>query len=176
MVKKLRAQRYKRKTGAASEETLADNSYTAPTAGLKNVLFTRGTKRDAARFNNSLNTLARHVGVQAWSQSTVTAKAMIELVAPSWTQPTKPVRMYYVTPTTLVPATDPMTQTVRRFVTGTVIKNVAVDDDIDWKMTLSEWIVKEQQYQKDEEAWTENSARMYNLVLGHCPPELRAEM
>ena len=111
------------------------------------------------------------MGVQAWSQSTVTAKAMIELVAPSFTQPLKPVRMYYVTPTKLTPATVPMTKTVRRFVTGTVTKNVAVDDDIDWKMTLSEWIVKEQKYQKDVEAWTENSARVYNLVLGHCPPE-----
>ena len=26
------------------------------------------------------------------------------------------------------------------------------------------------------EAWVENSACVYNLVLGHCPPELRAEM
>ena len=69
-----------------------------------------------------------------------------------------------------------MTKTVRRFVTGTVTKNVAVDDDIDWKMTLSEWIVKEQKCQTDVEAWTEDSARVYNLVLGHCPPELRAEM
>ena len=84
--------------------------------------------------------------------------------------------MYYVTPTELVPETVPMTKTVRRFVTGTVIKNVAVDNDIDWKMTLSEWIVKEQKYQKDVEAWTENSARVYNLILGHCPPELRVEM
>ena len=123
------------------------------------MLFTRGTTRDAAKFIDTLNTLARHVGVQAWSQSTVTAKAMIELVAPTYTQPLKPVRMYYVTPTTLVPATDPMTKTVRRFVTGTTTKNVAVDDDIDWKMELSEWITKEQKYQKDSEAWTENSAR-----------------
>ena len=84
--------------------------------------------------------------------------------------------MYYVTPTELVLATVPMTKTVRRFVTGTVIKNVVVDDNIDWKMTLSKWIVKEQKYQKDVEAWTENSTRVYNLVLGHCAPELRAEM
>ena len=138
--------------------------------------FTRGTTRDAARFIDTLNTLSRYVVVQVWSQSTVTAKAMIEMVAPSFTQPLKPVRMYYVTPTELAPATDPMTKTVRRFVTGTVIKNVAVDDDIDWKMTLSEWIVKGQKYQNDTEAWTENSARVYNLVLGYCRPELRAEM
>ena len=86
------------------------------------------------------------------SQSTVTAKAMIELVAPSFTQPLKPVGMYYVTPIELVPATVPMTKTVRRFVTGTVTKNVAVDNGIDWKMTLRKWIVKEQKYQKDVEA------------------------
>ena len=59
---------------------------------------------------------------------------------------------------------------------GTVTKNVAVDDDIDWKMELIEWIITEQKYQKDSEAWTENSTRVYNLGLGHCPPELRAEI
>ena len=45
-----------------------------------------------------MDTLARYVGVQAWSQSTVAAKVMIELVAPSYSQPLKPVRYYYVTP------------------------------------------------------------------------------
>ena len=104
MAKKSKGQRYKRRTGGASEETSADNDYTAPTPGLKNLLFTRGTTRDAARFIETLNTLAMHVGVEAWSQSTVTAKAMIELVAPSWTQPSKPARMYNVAPTELVPA------------------------------------------------------------------------
>ena len=106
MVKKSRAQGYKRKTGGASEETKAENSYTAPTPALKNVLFVRGTIRDVARFIDTLNTLARHVGVQAWSQLTVTAKAMIELVAPSFTQPLKPVRLYYATPAVDDPATD----------------------------------------------------------------------
>ena len=101
---------------------------------------------------------------------------MIELVAPSFTQPSKPVRLYYVTPAADAPATDLLIKTTRRFVSGTTTKNVAVDDDINWKMELSEWIIKEQKYQKDSEAWTENSARVYNLVLGHCPPELRAEM
>ena len=68
---------------------------------------------------------------------------MIDLVALSFTQPLKPVRMYYVTPTELVLATVPVTKTLGRFVTGAVTKNVAVDDDIGWKMALSKWIVKE---------------------------------
>ena len=29
---------------------------------------------------------------------------------------------------------------------------------------------------RDAEAWTENSARIYNLVLQHCPPEQEAEL
>ena len=64
MAKKSKAQRYKRKTGTASEETKVENSYTAPTPGLKNVLFTRGTTRDIARFIDTLTTLVRYVGVQ----------------------------------------------------------------------------------------------------------------
>ena len=39
----------------------------------------------------------------------------VELVAPSWTQPAKPVRIYYVTPKIANPMTNPMTQTPRRF-------------------------------------------------------------
>ena len=83
MGRKPKSQRKQRVTGGASAEASAANEYTAPTSGLSNVLFTRGTTRDAARFTDTLNKLARYVGVQAWSQSTVTAKAMIELVAPS---------------------------------------------------------------------------------------------
>ena len=43
-------------------------------------------------------------------------------------------------------------------------------------MTLSEWSVKCSKYRKDVEAWTENSARVYNLVLTRCPSELESEM
>ena len=60
------------------------------------------------------------MGVQDWSQSTVTAKEMVELVAPSWTDPTKRTRMYYVTPTVKNPVTISMTQTAERFAGNTV--------------------------------------------------------
>ena len=83
-----------------------------------------------------------HVGVQAWSQPTVAVKAMIELVAPSFTQSLKPVRSYYVTPATDAPASNLLVKTTRRFILGTTTKNVAVDDDIDWKMELSGYMIK----------------------------------
>ena len=87
------SQRKQRVTGRASAEASAANNYTASISGLNNVLFTRGTTRDAAKCTDTLNKLARHNGIQAWSQSTVAAKVMIELVAPSWNEPAKPVRM-----------------------------------------------------------------------------------
>ena len=86
---------------------------------------------------------------------------MIELVAPPWTESAKPT---------------PRADTNKRFADGTIDRNLKVDDDINWKMTLSKWAVKCNKWRKDEEAWTENSARVYNLVLTHCPPELEAEM
>ena len=112
------------------------------------MLFTRGTTRDAARFNDTLNTLARHVGVQAWSQSTVTAKAMIELVAPSWTEPVKPIRMYYLPVTQGGYVTIPRAQTIENFAGNTMDRNIKVDDNIDWKMTLSEWAVTRNKWRK----------------------------
>ena len=88
------------------------------------MLFTRGTTRDAAKFTDTLNKLARHVGIQAWSQSTVTAKAMIELVSPAWSEPAKPVRMYYLAVKQGDPVPIPRVQTTERFEFGTMDKNM----------------------------------------------------
>ena len=101
---------------------------------------------------------------------------MIELVAPGWIDPTKPVRMYYLAVMQGDTVPNPRLQTVERFEDGNLTKNVEAVDDIDWNMTLSEHAVKIKKWRKDTEAWTEKSARVYNLVLGHCPPELCAEM
>ena len=128
-----------RVTGGSLAEASAANEYTASTSGLQNVLFTRGTTRDAVRFTDTLNKLARHVGIQAWSQSTVTAKAIIEMVAPSWTEPAKPIRMYNLPVTQGDPVSTPRAQTTESFADGTMDRNIKVADNIDWKMTLSEW-------------------------------------
>ena len=101
---------------------------------------------------------------------------MIELVAPSWTEPVKPIRMYYLPVTQGDAVSTPRAQTTKRFADGTMDRNIEVDDNIDWKMTLSKWAVKCNKWRKDEEALTDNSACVYNLVLTHCPPELEAEI
>ena len=69
--------------------------FTAPTPGLENVIFTKGTTRDAARYADTVIQLERYVGTKTWSQSTVGTKAMIELVAPVSVGPVCPARKYY---------------------------------------------------------------------------------
>ena len=63
---------------------------------MRDVTFTEGTAQDAARFEDAINKLASYVGTQPWSRSSEVAKALGELLDPVFTDPTKPVRRYYV--------------------------------------------------------------------------------
>ena len=56
-----------------------DETYKAPTLGMKEVTFTEGTAQDAARFEEVVGKLASYVGTQPWSRSSEVAKAMNEL-------------------------------------------------------------------------------------------------
>ena len=73
-----------------------DETYKAPTLGLKDIVFTEGTAQDAARFKEVLRKLASHVGTQPWSQSSEIVKAMVELKAQVHAEPQKPICKYYV--------------------------------------------------------------------------------
>ena len=88
--------RGRRANGRAPAVTPNEEEYKAPTVGLRKVTFTEGTAQDAALFEDVLNKLASYVGTQPWSRSSVAAKAMGELLAPVFTEPTKPVLRYYV--------------------------------------------------------------------------------
>ena len=87
-----RYRRGRRVTVRSPAATPNEAEYEAPTVGLRKVTFTEGTAQDAARFKDVLNKLARYVGTQPWSRSSVAAKAMGELLDPVFTEPTKPVR------------------------------------------------------------------------------------
>ena len=143
--------RNKHTTSRASEETSGANVFTAPTSGLNNVTFTRGTTRDAVIYMDTLNKLARYVGTQPWSQSTVAAKAMIELAKPKLVEPTKLTRMYYLAVESGKTAPNPREETVERFEVGTLKENIKVADDVEWKLTLSENAVKNAKWTRDAE-------------------------
>ena len=101
---------------------------------------------------------------------------MIVLVEPVSAEPAKPVRKYYLAVPDGEVANDSRTQTNNRFEVGSLKENSKVVDDIEWKMTLHEYTSLKARWTRDAEDWTENSARVYNLVLQHCPPEMEAEL
>ena len=99
-------------------------------------MFTEGTAQDAARFKDVLNKLASYVGTQPWSRSSVSVKAMGELLDPVFTEPTKPVQRYYVHLERYAVVPIPRDQTTKRVHTDQVTPNVPVDDELNWKLEL----------------------------------------
>ena len=47
-------------------------------------------------------------------------------------------------------------------------------DDVEQEITLREYFDSKMKWKKDVEAWTENSARVYHLILQRCPGDLEA--
>ena len=151
--------------------TASSAKFTAPTPGLEDMIFTRGTTQDAARYADIASKLAQHVGTETWSQSTIAMKAMIELVALVYTAPVRPTKKYFTNP-----LTTPQVVTNDRFSTNGTTEYIKVVEDIEWKLDLEEYLVAKKKHTRDAEAWTENSARIYNLVLQHYLLELEAEL
>ena len=162
-----RFRRGRRMTGRAPAATPNKDEHEAPTLGPKKVTFTEGTAQDAAQFEDVLNNLASYVGTQPWWQSLVSAKAMGELLAPVFTEPTKPVRKYYVHLERDAVMPTPRDQMTQRMHTHQVTLNVPVEDELDWKLELAEYTSDKMEYKKDVKDWVGNSARIYHLVLLH---------
>ena len=78
--------------GAGSPGSAATTKFTAPTPGREDVYFTWGTARDAAKFEDTVSKLARHVGASLWPQSSVASQAMSTLVTSEFEEPAVPTR------------------------------------------------------------------------------------
>ena len=165
---------YKRRKGkkSGSGETptpTAKKKFTAPTPGYEDVYFTSGSTKDAAQFQDTVNKLSRCVGTQSWKKASVLSKAMGDLIAPIFTSPTRPSRVY------MTGQAGSRTRTLDRMNAAGEVNTPTVGD-IDYRLTVDEFLEKKKRYDVDEECWAENNARGYNLVLQHCPPELEAEL
>ena len=57
--------------GAGGSGGASTTKFTAPTSGLEYVYFTWGTANDAAKFEDTVNHLARHVDTSLWPQPLV---------------------------------------------------------------------------------------------------------
>ena len=54
--------------------------------------------------------------------------------------------------------------------------NTKLVDDSKWKLYLDILMVVQKKDERDHDAWIENRARTYNLVLKHCPSDIKAEL
>ena len=95
---------------------------------------------------------------------------MVDLVEPVFVEPVRPSRKYHVATPGGETAAFPRAQTNERFGADDLAENVRVVEDIDWNLDLHKYMVMKTKWTKDAEDWKENSARVYHLVLTHCPP------
>ena len=152
--------RQQRGTSSRSTNTAASvpkkAAFKAKTVGYKSDYFTHGSVSDAENFNAVTKTLARIVSGQSWGGAVKGGKAMIDMTAPTIAWPTKPSRNEEVVDDSTSP---PTTSTVRR-------------DEFDYKCDMEIYMIKYKKAMREEEEWEACSAKIYNLLLIHCPPDL----
>ena len=102
MGKRVRRTRQRNAAGSGGSGAATPKKFTAPTPGLEDVFFTWGTAKDAAKFEDTVSQLARHVGTQSWRLSSVASKAMSAIAAPVITEPARPSQKYWTDGTRLV--------------------------------------------------------------------------
>ena len=149
--------------------------FTAPTSGLDKVTFSWGTTRDAARFKDTIDKLAQNVGTCHVYGAVNSEKAMKDMTELVFMGPVCPPRNYYKFRTEQnISDCEPMVQTNDRFTDGQL--NIKLVDNVEWKTNLDLFMVAQKKYEKYHDAWIENRARTYNLVLQHCPPDVEVEL
>ena len=171
MARKHRGGRDRRTT---SGETAATSTarFKAPTPNHEDAVFTRGSTQDAAKFAATLTRLSKHVSVQGWTGSNVATKAMVELTPPANVKPVRPHRLYFLASSGGVGATR--ATTLDRLDPGDNTQNRIVISNIDYKMDADEYLEASKEWKRDSTVWKENNARMFNLLLQNCHPELES--
>ena len=78
--------------GGGSE---SQGKHTAPTPGLEKVVFTHGTPRDAAVFEDVVKQVTNYLASQGWKGVSKLRKALESLEDPALVEPTRPEREYW---------------------------------------------------------------------------------
>ena len=167
-----RAKRKQRAAGGAGSPSTTTMKFTAPTSGLEDVFFTWGTAKDAAKFEDTVSKLARHVGTSPWPQSSVASKAMSALKSPEFQEPEIPTREYWADPEQTRRTKDKTRPGPER----TVVNNVPVLEDWEHGLAVEQYKVDRKIYNEQIMAWKENKAKCYYLVLSHCPRALEHQL
>ena len=136
--------------------------------------FTWGAAEDAAKFEDTVSQLARHVGTQPWKLSSVASKAMSAIKAPVITSPARPSRQYWTDETRLVKINDKTSGTGAE--DDPVVDLDTVKEEWEHLLDVDDYKIEQRSFQEREAAWKENRAKCYYLVLSHCPKELEQEL
>ena len=162
-----RSNRNRKKGTSGASTSDAKPKFVAPTSGHEDVYFTTGSTKDAAAFQDTVQKLSRHVSTAVgWKQDPTLGKAMTNLWDPMFKPPSRTVRKYYKNMDGKE-VTDQATE-------GT--KNVKVMDDLDYAVETGEYSCKISRCETQLEAWSDNNAKGYALVLQHCPDKLQAKL
>ena len=112
----------------------------APTSGLEKVTFSRGTTGDAARFKDTLDKMAQHVGMWHVYGDENAAKEMEDMAENFFTQPVRLPRKYYKFRTDQkILDREPMVKTSDRFTNGQL--NTKLVNDAEWKLDLDLFMI-----------------------------------
>ena len=136
--------------------------------------FTWGTAKDAAKFEDTVSQLARHVGTQPWRLSSVASKAMSAIEAPVITSPVRPSRKYWTDGTRLVETNDKTSGTGAE--NDPIVDLEPVKEEWDHLLDVDDFKLERRSFQEQEASWKENRAKCYYLVLSHCPKELELSL
>ena len=124
--------------------------------GYESDYYTHGSVSDAENFNAVAKNLARLVSGQSWGGAVKGGKAMRDMTDPTIVWPIKPSRNEDVVDDSTSP---PTTSTFWR-------------DEFDYKCNMEIYMVIYKKAMRKEEEWETCSAKIYNLLLIHCPPDL----
>jgi hypothetical protein len=168
---KMRSRR--NRSPASGATTTSKTKYKAPTSGLEEVVFTWGTARDAAKFEEVKSELSHHVGVQSWKYATEISKAMAELEEPAFIRPTRPVREYWsdfmqtiITQNKYTVTTTPRSEGPPVVEESTTSRaNVPTKEEWELRIDTEDYLEANKAYKERKSAWEENRSKAYYLVL-----------
>ena len=144
--------------GGSGGTTATAGNFRGTTAGLEDVVFTHGTPKDAAVFEEVVKKLARHLGQQPWKEVSVLVTALQTLEEPVFVRPEEPKREYWTSD-----AQDE--KTTEHKVGGTLLK--PVDDPALYAAKYQAYVEDRKTYKAESSAWRENRTRAYMLFTAH---------
>ena len=151
-------------------ESASTANYRAPAVGYEDQVFSDGTTKTAATFTAVLTKLARMVSLQSWAGATIAGQAMEKLEEPKLIKP-QATAMVYTKMEELSKTVKGKNDEPDTFVTRTrdlvVAKyaSVIMREQSIWMIHYKKWIL-------NTSAWDVNPAKIFALVLEHCPSDL----